>query len=884
LPSTTYSDIIGVSGDSFAIGLQSNTYLDTSVNKTTGKTLRDITGGSAASHEWAFNRDVNMKLGSAGFELVTDYIANHRVKSYNSSVTGATWSLWHARGTEALPTTLLAGDVVGQISFIGHTDAFQNAGNITCEAESGWGATGTDTPTRYVFRLPQDGTSTSSEMARMTSNGRMAVGLNGSILAPLGTIHANGIGQPQLVAGASSILYWSQTTAVLTGITTADITGGDSTAAYKWDIAAVNKASLSTSAFTLTSVPINEAQGATIASASTTDIGAATGNYLDVSGTTTITALGTVQAGTERTVRFTGILTLTHNATSLILPSAANITTAANDAAMFRSLGSGNWQCVSYTRASGTALVSGGGSITAVSPWAASTAVAANEVRRKTILGVEVYMRSITARTTLATFDATEASNWQYIGQNTPATTFTASVGVPVGVRLFQNGREYYRNSSGLTGATFSADAAGWLPGDATEVTSWAANTYYPMGSVYKQTILGTICTLFMNINRTSGATYGAPEVSASTLISQDKPAVTFTAGDAAPVGLLLTQGGRTYYRNSNSVLGASFVAEVTSWTINESVEVPAWTANRYYAVGSTYTQLIMGAECVLRNISSRQTGATFDATEASLVALVGQERPSTTFAAGVAVPRGLRFLSNNVVYYRANSGTTGASFTADIGNWTAETIGVAVQPWSGNTFVLANELRRQTIMGAEVTMRNSTARTTSATFDATEVGFWTVVGQNIQGAFAATTVVPAGFTIASGTRILKRNANGTTGATIVADIASWTMQQRTSVPVWAASSLIMPDELSRQTIMGVEVTLRNSNATARSTNATFDAAEAANQTLVSQETPATAFSASAVVPRGFLFRNGVNATYWRTATGTTGASFAADIANWTQY
>lgn len=97
---------------------------------------------------------------------------------------------------------------------------------------------------------------------------------------------------------------------------------------------------------------INEAKGSDIASATTTDIGAATGNYADVTGTTTITGLGTVQAGTQRIVNFTGALTLTHNATSLILPGGANITTAAGDTAIFVSLGSGNWRCVAYQKAS----------------------------------------------------------------------------------------------------------------------------------------------------------------------------------------------------------------------------------------------------------------------------------------------------------------------------------------------------------------------------------------------------------------------------------------------------------------------------------------------------------------------------------------------------
>lgn len=94
---------------------------------------------------------------------------------------------------------------------------------------------------------------------------------------------------------------------------------------------------------------LDEAQGANIASGSTTDLSTATGNYITITGTTTITSFGTAQAGAERTLHFSGILTLTHNATSLILPGAANITTVAGDVAVFRSLGSGNWRCVSYT-------------------------------------------------------------------------------------------------------------------------------------------------------------------------------------------------------------------------------------------------------------------------------------------------------------------------------------------------------------------------------------------------------------------------------------------------------------------------------------------------------------------------------------------------------
>jgi hypothetical protein len=89
-----------------------------------------------------------------------------------------------------------------------------------------------------------------------------------------------------------------------------------------------------------------------VASAGSVDLGAQTGNFLIIShaaSTTAISAFGTVSAGIWKVVRFSisgGTLSLTHNATSLILPGAANITLVSGDVACFLSEGSGNWRCV----------------------------------------------------------------------------------------------------------------------------------------------------------------------------------------------------------------------------------------------------------------------------------------------------------------------------------------------------------------------------------------------------------------------------------------------------------------------------------------------------------------------------------------------------------
>lgn len=95
--------------------------------------------------------------------------------------------------------------------------------------------------------------------------------------------------------------------------------------------------------------------GADKASAGTVNLDTATGDLVDITGTTTITAI-TLAEGVEKTVRFTGILILTHGA-SLVLPGGANITTAAGDFAVFRGYAAGVVRCVDYTKASGQAVV-----------------------------------------------------------------------------------------------------------------------------------------------------------------------------------------------------------------------------------------------------------------------------------------------------------------------------------------------------------------------------------------------------------------------------------------------------------------------------------------------------------------------------------------------
>ena len=120
-----------------------------------------------------------------------------------------------------------------------------------------------------------------------------------------------------------------------------------------------------------------ESAAVDVASGSTTNIGAAASMNVRITGTTTITAFDNVAAGIWRIGYFSGALTLTHNGTSLILPGAANITTAAGDGFIARSLGSGNWKVILYQKANGTAIVGSSGAFEDLTTSETNTALVA---------------------------------------------------------------------------------------------------------------------------------------------------------------------------------------------------------------------------------------------------------------------------------------------------------------------------------------------------------------------------------------------------------------------------------------------------------------------------------------------------------------------------
>lgn len=104
----------------------------------------------------------------------------------------------------------------------------------------------------------------------------------------------------------------------------------------------------------------NASVGSDITSA-TTITPPASGYYFNVIGTATITTIASTNSWNGRLIvlEFAAALTLTHNASTLILHGGANITTAAGDVAFFVQESSGSWRCISYQYASGQVITGG---------------------------------------------------------------------------------------------------------------------------------------------------------------------------------------------------------------------------------------------------------------------------------------------------------------------------------------------------------------------------------------------------------------------------------------------------------------------------------------------------------------------------------------------
>lgn len=191
--------------------------------------------------------------------------------------------------------------------------------------------TNTGTPPAAVlnFTIPRGDTGASG-----AGTGDMLAAQNLNDLASKSTAFSN-IKQ-DATTSATGVVELATTTELLTGTDTTRSSTPDAIAAL-WE------------------------KGSDVASASTVSLGE--GGFFHITGVTTITDIdfATAKNGRSAWVVFDGILTLTHNSTTLKLPGNANITTAAGDRAHFTQDNSDNIICDVYVKADGTPVVGSGG-------------------------------------------------------------------------------------------------------------------------------------------------------------------------------------------------------------------------------------------------------------------------------------------------------------------------------------------------------------------------------------------------------------------------------------------------------------------------------------------------------------------------------------------
>jgi hypothetical protein len=112
------------------------------------------------------------------------------------------------------------------------------------------------------------------------------------------------------------------------------------------------------------------------ATSGTTNLALATGNFVHITGTgpISITSFGTLSAGARFILCFDIAVTLVYNATTMILPGAADIVTAPGDSVLLISEGGGNWRLIGYFPSAGLPV----GTVTAVTASAPLSSTGGN--------------------------------------------------------------------------------------------------------------------------------------------------------------------------------------------------------------------------------------------------------------------------------------------------------------------------------------------------------------------------------------------------------------------------------------------------------------------------------------------------------------------------
>ncbi|OQY86221.1 MAG: hypothetical protein B6D42_01750 [Anaerolineae bacterium UTCFX5] len=173
------------------------------------------------------------------------------------------------------------------------------------------------------------------------------------------------------------------------------------------------------------------AAGADIASATTLDLTAATGNLVRITGTTATTGF-TINAGQVVICYPTGAWPLTYNATTMPIKGGASYTCAAGDTVIFTKDGNGSLH-VDIFKADGTPLV---GVETAWTDYSATSTI----VGWSSYTTKQIYYKDI-GKTRFVTFTLYGTSNSTSVSFTLPSAS-SNTVATNNGIRVIDNGAE----------------------------------------------------------------------------------------------------------------------------------------------------------------------------------------------------------------------------------------------------------------------------------------------------------------------------------------------------------------------------------------------------------------------------------------------------------
>jgi len=269
-----------------------------------GATYEIIRGGSAGSLE------ISGSTGSDSGGNIELFGSTHatRANDMEFRANGNIWMQWD--------------ESVGDLEILTGTGAKTSSVTFQANGQIGLGPAGTS-----GYNIIRN-----SSTAGITISGGSSAALGGNIFL-LGETHASLPGDILFRSGINSFMVWDESVG---------------------DLEILTGTGVKTSALTIDAVQnsvfggvLSLSKGADIASATTLVLGT-DGNYFDVTGTVTITGIGTKGSGTVVTLHFDGALTLTHHATNLILPGGVDIVTVAGDEATFVEYATGDWRCSNY--------------------------------------------------------------------------------------------------------------------------------------------------------------------------------------------------------------------------------------------------------------------------------------------------------------------------------------------------------------------------------------------------------------------------------------------------------------------------------------------------------------------------------------------------------